>query len=134
VEIGFDLPGISQEQRFLVGDATPTGGERYATLADSGRIVLIASNLDTTFGKSTFDLRDKAILGFDTFDVDQFEIESDSASIHLAKNASEWRLQKPWDARADFSTTEGIVGRLSSGQMRSVAVEGPPDTETEGQH
>ena len=131
VEIGFVLSGDSQEQRFLVGDATPTGGERYATLADSGRIVLIASNLDTTFGKSTFDLRDKAILGFDTFDVDQFEIESDSASIHLAKNASEWRLQKPWDARADFSTTEGIVGRLSAGQMRSVAVEGPPDTETE---
>ena len=130
VEVGFVRSGDAEEQRLLIGEATPTGGERYATLADSGRVVLIASNLDTTFGKSTFDLRDKAILGFDTSDVDQLQIESESTSIRLAKNASEWRLQEPWGVRADFSTAEGTVGRLSTGQMRSVAAEGTPD-ETE---
>ncbi len=131
VEVGFLRSGDAQEQRLLIGDATPTGGERYAMLADSGRVVLIASNLDTTFGKSTFDLRDKAILGFDTSEVDQFQIELDGRSFRLAKNADEWRLQEPWDVRADFSTVEGAVGRLSTGQMRSVATEGTPDTETE---
>ena len=131
VEVGFVLSGNTQEQRLLIGDTTPTGGERYAMLADSGRVVLVPSNLDTTFGKSTFDLRDKTILGFDTSDVDQFQIESDGTSIRLAKNASEWRLQEPREVRADFSAVEGTVGRLSTGQMRSVATEGTPDTETE---
>ena len=131
VEVGFVLSGDAQEQRLLIGDATPTGGERYAMLADSGRVVLIASSLDTTFGKSTFALRDKAILGFDTSDIDQFQIESNGTSIRLAKNANEWRLQEPWDVRAEFSTVEGTVGRLSTGQMRSVAAEGTSDADTE---
>ena len=129
-DVGFVLPGDAPEQHLLIGDATPTGGERYATLAGSGRVMLIASHLDTTFSKSTFDLRDKAILDFAASDVQHFEVESDSTSIHLAKNQNEWRLQKPWDVRADFSTAEGAVGRLSTGQMRSVASEGTPDTET----
>ena len=130
VEVGFVLSDDTEGQRLLIGDTTPTGGERYAMLADNGRVVLIASHLDTTFGKSTFDLRDKAILGFDTSDVDQFQIESDGGSVHLAKNANEWRLQEPWDVRAEFSTVEGTVGRLSTGQMRSVVTEGTSDTET----
>ena len=129
-EVGFIVPGDAPEQHLLIGDPTPTGGERYATLTGSGRIVLIASHLDTTFGKSTFDLRDKTILGFDASDVDQFEVESDGATIRLAKNQSEWRLQEPWDVRADFSTVEGAVGRLSTGQMRSVVREDATDTET----
>ena len=132
VEVGFVLSDDTEGQRLLIGDTTPTGGERYAMLADNGRVVLIASHLDTTFGKSTFDLRDKAILGFDTSDVDQFQIESDGASVHLAKNANEWRLQEPWDVRAEFSTVEGTVGRLSTGQMRSVVTEGTSGTETAG--
>ena len=131
VEVGFVSSGDGQEQRLLIGDATPTGGERYATLADSGRVVLIASSLDMTFGKSTFALRNKAILEFDTSDVDQFQIESNDTSIRLAKNANEWRLQEPWDVRAAFSTVEGTVGRLGTGQMRSVATEGTSDTDTE---
>jgi len=132
VVVGFVLSGDAEERRLLIGDTTPTGGERYATLADSGRVVLIASNLDTTFGKSAFDLRDKAILGFDTSDVDQFDVESNGSSMRLAKNESAWRLQEPWNVRADFSTVEGTVGRLSTGQMRSVTAEGMTDTDTEG--
>lgn len=131
VEVGFVLSDDTEARQLLIGDTTPTGGERYAMLADSGRVVLIPSNLDTTFGKSTFDLRDKAILGFDTSDVDEFQIESDGMSIRLAKNANEWRVQEPWDVRADFSAVEGTVGRLGTGQMRSVVSEGTPDTETE---
>ena len=123
VEVGFVLASDPQEQRLLVGDTTPTGNERYAMLADTGRVVLIASHLDSTFGKSAFTLRDKTILGFETSDVDQFEIQSDGSSIRLTKEANEWRLREPWDVRAEFSTVEGVIGRLSSGEMRSVAAE-----------
>lgn len=127
VEVGFTLTGDSQEQRLLVGDTTPTGNERYAMLADTGRVVLIAPHLDSTFGKSPFTLRDKTILGFETSDVDQFEIKSDGSSMRLTKAENEWRLREPWDVRAEFSTVEGAIGRLNSGEMRSVATEGGDD-------
>jgi hypothetical protein len=131
VEIAFILAGNTQEQRLLIGDSTPTGSERYAMLAGSSRVVLIASDLDATFEKSTFDLRDKAILRFDTSDIDQFQIESNGISIRLTKNADEWRLQEPWDVRADFNAVERAIGRLSTEQMRSVATESQPGTKTE---
>ena len=131
VEVGFVTSGGSLTERLLIGDSTPTGAERYAMLADSGRVVLVAAHLDTTFAKSPFDLRNKAILGFDTSDVDQLEIQSSATSIRLEKNQNEWQLQEPWDARADFSTVEGIVGQLSSGQMRTVVSEGSSDEQAE---
>lgn len=131
VEVGFVTSGGSLTERLLIGDSTPTGAERYAMLADSGRVVLVAAHLDTTFAKSPFDLRNKAILGFDTSDVDQLEIQSSATSIRLEKNQNEWQLQEPWDARADFSTVEGIVGQLSRGQMRAVISEGSSDKQAE---
>jgi hypothetical protein len=131
VEVGFVASNGFPTERLLIGDSTPTGGERYAMLADSGRVVLVAAHLDTTFAKSSFDLRNKAILGFDTSDVDQLEIQSNATSIRLEKNQNEWTLQEPWDVRADFSTVQGLVGQLSSGQMRAVVSEGSSDEQAE---
>ena len=131
VAVDFVAASGSPSERLLIGDSTPTGGERYAMLADSGRVVLVAAHLDTTFAKSPFDLRDKTILGFDTSDVDQFEIQSSAALIRLEKAQNEWTLQQPWDAKADFSAVEGLVGQLSNGQMQSVVSENAFDEEAE---
>jgi len=130
VEVGISVSGDSQGGRLLIGDATPTGGERYAKLADSDRVFLVASYLNTTLGRSTFDLRDKTILSFENSDVEQFEIDSDR-SMRFTKDQNEWRMVEPWSVRADFSTVEGTVGRLGSGQMRSIATEGPDESEPE---
>lgn len=129
VEVGFAVSGDAPARRLLIGDTTPTGGERYAKLDDSDRIILIASHLNTTFGKSTFDLRDKTILSFESANVDEFEIESGGSVLGFAKSQNEWRLVSPWDVRADFGVVEGTVGRLSTGLMRSVASEGIDETD-----
>ena len=131
VAVDFVAASGSPSERLLIGDSTPTGGERYAMLADSGGVGLVAAHLDTTFAKSPFDLRDKTILGFDTSDVDQFEIQSSAALIRLEKAQNEWTLQQPWDAKADFSAVEGLVGQLSNGQMQSVVSENAFDEEAE---
>lgn len=130
VEVAISVSGDPQESRLLIGDATPTGGERYAKLAASNRVFLVASYLNTTLGRSTFDLRDKTILNFENGDVEQFEIGADR-SMRFTKDQNEWRMVEPWSVRADFSTVEGTVGRLSSGQMRSIATEGPVGSEPE---
>ena len=128
VEVSVVVSGAGSPQRLLIGDTTPTGGERYAKLAASDRVILIASHLDTTFSKSTFDLRHKTILGFEASNVTAFEIESAGDSLRFTKDQNEWRLAMPWDVRSDFSTVEGAVGRLSTGQIRSVISEGFDDT------
>src|SRR5206468_11558376 len=41
---------------------------------------------------------------------------------------TEWKLTAPLQVRADFGAVEGLVGRLQSAQMKSIAAdEAPPD-------
>ena len=131
VEVAVVVTEEHEEHRLLIGDTTPTGGERYAKLAASDRVFLVASHLDGTFGKSTFELRDKTILDFESGDVEEFQIESRNGSLRFTKDQNEWRVAEPWQVRGDFSTIEGTVGRLSSGEMRSIIVESPDASESD---
>ena len=63
VEVTFKSGG--QEQKLFIGSKTPTGGDVYARTAASPKVFLIASYLDSTFNRSTFDLRDKTALEFE---------------------------------------------------------------------
>ena len=105
------------------GSQTPLGTNRYAKLDDADRVFLVPSRLDGVFRKTTFDLRDKTVLEVDTVDVDAFEIQLETERLAFAKADNEWRLTEPWEVRADFSTVEGLVGRVANGQMRSVESE-----------
>jgi Domain of unknown function (DUF4340) len=88
-------------------------------------VFLVASYLDATFNKAPFALRDKAILKVDREKVDGLELTSGTTTIELAKSGSEWMLVKPFAARADYSTAEGALERLSSAQMVSVTAASP---------
>ena len=104
----------------LLGQKTPTGSDMYAKLPDKPRVFLVPSFLDTTFDKSTFDLRDKTILKVDREKTDRLEIQTADHTAKLVKQGSEWKITSPVDARADFSAIEGILGRLNSTPMKSI--------------
>ena len=123
VEVAFSAAGGEGDHRLLIGDTSPTGVDRYAKVADESRVILVSASLESTFNKTTFDLRDKTILDFESADADQFEIQLEGSSMTFAKSDDEWHLTTPWDVRADFGTVDGLVGRLASGQMLSVATE-----------
>lgn len=113
------------EDRLLIGETTPTGTERYAKLASSDRVIMVESGLDRVFRKTTFDLRDKTILDIEALDVDHVEVDVTDSTIGFDKLDGDWRMVDPWNVRADYSTVQGLVGRLSSGQMQSVVSEDP---------
>ena len=123
LEIGVSAAGGDRRQRLLIGDVTPTGADRYAKLAGSDRVFLIAGYHRTTLNKTTFDLRDKTILDFDRDALGRFEVASGERTIEFAKDGDDWRLAAPLAAAADFGTVEGLIGSLGSGQMRAVASE-----------
>ena len=125
VQVSFRTGDGSVDDRLLIGTTTPTGADRYAKLASSDQIIMVASDLESAFRKTPFDLRDKTILDIDALDVDHLEVVVDSTTIAFDKGDGDWRMVDPWEVRADFSTVQGLIGRLSSGQMRAVVSEDP---------
>jgi len=123
IEVTFHDGG--KDQKLLLGQKTPTGSDMYARVPDKPRVFLVASFLDATFNKSTFDLRDKTILKIDRDKVDRVEIDTPDRTIAVAKQGADWRLSKPLDARADFSAVEGIIGRLNSAPMKAITADAP---------
>ena len=85
LDLGFSLNKTDTTQHLLVGEATPTGADRYAKLSDTDRVFLIASYLNSTFNKTTFDLRDKTILRFEQEDLDRLDITTADKTIRFEK-------------------------------------------------
>jgi hypothetical protein len=126
-QYGLDPPRIKlsfrangKEHQLLVGQKTPTASDLYARVADKPRVFLIPSYLDTTLNRGTFDLRDKTVLKFDRDKIDHVLLETPDHVTNLSKLGADWRITSPIDARADFGTVEGIIGRLNTAQMKSL--------------
>lgn len=127
VVVAFRVEGSEAVERLEIGEKTATGGDFYAKTGGSPRVFLISGMLDTTFDRETFDLRDKSILVFDRSTVNAMEIVTPEHTTTFAKSGDAWRLSRPFDARADYTTVEGLIGRLHSGQMRAIVDEAPSD-------
>lgn len=130
VEVTFKADG--KQQTLHIGQKTPPGTDHYARLADQKKVFLISSYLDSTFNRTTFDLRDKAALKLDRDKIDAVEIATADGQMRFAKAETEWRMTAPVDGRADGSTVEGLIGRLGSLQMKSLAAAEPADLKQYG--
>ena len=122
IEVGFGTTD-GADARLLIGDRSPAGNDLYATVAGSNRVFLISGFLDTTFDQTTFDLRDKSILDVTRDQVDSLEVSSPDLAVRLRKTDGEWSLVGPIEARADLGVTDGLVGRLATGQMAAIEEE-----------
>lgn len=130
VEVSFKADG--KQQTLHIGQKTPPGTDLYARLADQKKVFLISSYLDSTFNRTTFELRDKAALKLDRDKIDAVEIVTADRQVRFAKAESEWRLTAPVAARADYSSVEGLIGRLGTLQMKSLAAAEPADLKEYG--
>jgi hypothetical protein len=128
-EITFKSGGGKPSGKLIIGKKTATGGSLYARKDDEKRVVLIGEFNQATFNKSTFDLRDKAIVAVDRSKVDGLDVVLGSSSFELAKKESDWSMVKPMVARADASAADGLVTSVESLQMKSVV--GPSATADE---
>ena len=122
IVIAFKAEGDTEFTRLLLGDDTATGGDMYAMTSNDPRVFLVAAYLETSFDRATFDLRDKAILDFDTDEVDRIDITAPSHTVALVKTNEDdaWRLQEPWSTRGDARITDALVTRLVTGRMQAI--------------
>jgi hypothetical protein len=130
VEVAFKSGG--QEHRLQIGQKTPSGSDVYARLADQKKVFLIASHLDSTFNRGTFELRDKSVLKLDREKVDSLEVAAAGRTIRFQKQNAEWQMTQPAAGRAEFSAVDGLLSRVSGLQMKSIEPPDPPDPKKYG--
>lgn len=119
--IQVDFKGKDQPAGHLyIGDKNPTGAGLYARRNDEKQVFLIGAFNESTLNRSTFDLRDKTLISIPRGKVQSIDIANAAARVVLTKKEKEWRVTTPVDARADFSSSEALIGRLESAQMKSV--------------
>ena len=119
IAITFKADG--KEQTLLVGSKTPTGGDLYAKVADKPRVFLIASYLESTLNRTTFDLRDKTALKVEAAKVDSLDVTTPAGSKRFEKKGDAWQLASPPEPRADAFAIDGLVSRVLGAQMKSLA-------------
>jgi hypothetical protein len=132
-EYGLDKPRIEvdftssdgKSNKLLVGEKNATGSNLYAMRDGDKRVFLIPQYQETSLNKTTFDLRDKAVMSIQHDKIDGVEVNVDGKTLQFAKSGSEWKYVKPIAARADFSAVEGLLGRVETAQMKSVASDNP---------
>jgi hypothetical protein len=130
IQVTFKAGG--QEQKLLIGSKTPTGSDLYAKTAAEPKVFLIASYLDSTFNRTTFDLRDKSALKFDRDSADSLEVATADRPLKFAKSNGEWQVTQPPVSRSDPAAIEGLITRLASLQMKTLAAAEPADLKSYG--
>jgi hypothetical protein len=130
IDVGFKAAG--QDHRLLIGGKTPTGADLYARTSASPKVFLIASYLESTFNRSTFDLRDKTALKFDRDSADSLEIVAGDRTVRFAKSGDDWQLAQPASNRSDAGAIEGLLARLDGLQMKAIAAAQPETLTTYG--
>ena len=119
--IAFRKAGEATMQTLQVGNKTPTGADLYARVEGQPKVFLISGYLEDSLNRTTFHLRDKAVLKITRESVDALRLEADgSPALAFTRKADVWRLSEPIDARADFASVDGLVGQVVSAQMKEI--------------
>ena len=126
IQIDFKAAGDTAYKKLYVGDKSPTGSDMFARRNDEKEVFLIPAAQETSLNRTTFDLREKSVLKFDREKVDGIDVTASGKVMTVAKEGSDWKITRPVQTKADFGSVEGLVGRLQSVQMKSIAADNPP--------
>jgi hypothetical protein len=127
IEVSFKTADGKQAGRLLIGDKTATLGDLYAKLPNEKKVFLVAGSFESTFNRTTFDLRQKTVLAFERDKVERLDVQRAAGEVALARQGGEWALVKPIAAPADYGTVEGMLGRLQTAQMKAITAQEAPD-------
>ncbi len=126
IEVDFKAKGDTAYKRLLIGEKSPTGADLFAKRNNDEKVFLIPAVQETTFDKKTFDLRDKTLIKFDRDKVDAVDVTAGAKTLTFAKEGTDWAIKKPLAVKADFGSVEGLIGKVQSAQMKSIAAPDPP--------
>ncbi len=106
-----------KEQKLLLGDDTPAGGDVYAMLSGDPRIFTIAQYNKTSLDKGLNDLRDKRLVTMAPDNVSRVALDRKGQSIEFARIKDGWQILKPKPLRADSFAVDEFVRSVSDARM-----------------
>lgn len=115
-----------------IGEKTPTGSDAYAAVPGTKRVFLVATSTESTFSRTSFDLRDKRILRFERDKADGLEVTAGKDTAVMARTGSDWALTAPVASRADYAAIEGLLTRLSTATMAAITAPDAADLKPYG--
>src|SRR5712692_3442993 len=101
LEVDFKLSGDKEYRKLLIGEKTPTGGGLYAKRNDEKKVFSIPAFQESSFNRTTFDLRDKVLLRFDREKVDAIDVAAAGKTLTIAKEGGDWKITRPVQTKAD---------------------------------
>lgn len=125
IEVDFKASGDKDYRKLLLGDKSPTGSDLFAKRNDDKKVFLVAAYQETSLNKATFDLREKNVMKFDRDKVDGIDVTAGGKTLAIAKDGGDWKITKPVQVKADFGSVEGLISKLQSAQMKSIAADNP---------
>ncbi len=96
----------------LIGKDTPVGFSVYVQKTGDPKIFLTPQAFRLGMTKEVKDLRDKAIIAFETNEVKKVEIHSAEHDIVLSKNDTGWTLDKPVSSKADEAQVQTFLSSV----------------------
>lgn len=139
--VGYKQTGDTSFHRVDFGAKTPAGSDTYVQVQGQPAVDLVSSYIEDSLDRGTFDLRDKAALKVTKDSVDSVTVAPAGATaVTATKKGTDWQLTAPTDARADFSSVDTIVSRLTDAKIKSIVAPGsrpvappkPADTKKAG--
>ncbi len=55
--------------------------------------------------------------------MDGIDVTADGKTLQFAKDNTEWKITQPLQARADYGSVEGLIGRLQTTAMKSIVAD-----------
>jgi Domain of unknown function (DUF4340) len=95
-----------------IGNATPVGGNVYATDGAGERVYTLASWRRNALDKTVKQLRDARVLDFDRAQIKGITLASGDGRVVLARVEDGWRIAEPVEARSDTDAVEGLLSDL----------------------
>ncbi len=105
--------------KLLLGSDAPVGGGAFARLDGDPRVFKIAGYSKTSLAKGLEDLRDKRLITVAVDKVSRLELRANNQQIEFGRDKDRWQILKPGPYRADQTSVDELLNKLSDAKMES---------------
>jgi len=132
VEISAGEGEGKKEESVRIGEKHPFSGEYYGQIGAETDLLLLSSGVARAGEVDLMGLREKGLIGLESWKVKQLEIQRRDATIRLIREDGKWFLESPVLTPAADGTVADIISHLGRLEAISFPAEEPEDLEIYG--
>lgn len=132
LELSLWLKGSKHPLSITVGEKKGEDEEYFVRSTQNQSIALVKAEALEKLKKSSFDLRNKEILGYQHDELEQIVLKFPEQEVIIGKSRDKWRVLKPRKLKKKKKEAEDLIWSLNSVQMKNIVAESAPDLKPYG--